>query len=87
MAWKVRISPAAEKDIARLDRPVQKKITAFLHELEASDNPRLLMLPYTGPLAGFWKKRLGDYRLVFDIQDGALTVLVVKAGHRSKIYR
>ena len=45
------------------------------------------MEAYSGPLVGYWKKRIGDYRLVCDIKDRELVVLVIKVGHRSKVYR
>lgn len=58
MVWKVDFSPTAAKQFDKLDRLVQKSIRAFVKEIEAGDNPRHLMAPYTGLLAGSWKSAL-----------------------------
>lgn len=87
MAWKVELRPEAKKTLDKLDKPVRNRISAALDEIEASDNPRRLLAPYSGPLAGLWKKRVGDYRLVCEIQDNIVTVTVISIGHRSKVYR
>ncbi len=87
MVWKVDLTPSAGKGFDKLDKPVQKRIREFVKELEKTDNPRLMLEPYSGPLAGYWKKRFGDYRIICDIQDKIVTVLIVNVGHRSKVYR
>jgi mRNA interferase RelE/StbE len=46
------------------------------------DEPRM-----TGPLGGLWRYRVGDYRLICDIQDGALCVLVLQVGKQREVYR
>ena len=86
MAWKVEVKSSAAKEIERLDRPIQRRIDAFARQIEACDNPRQLLDPYSGPLAGYWKKRIGDFRIICEIADGASTVIILKVGHRSKIY-
>jgi mRNA interferase RelE/StbE len=53
-----------------------------------SDNPRAAGKALSGPMLGtFWRYRVGDYRIICDIQDGALCVLVVELGNRKEIYR
>lgn len=52
-----------------------------------SDNPRSTGHGLAGPLSGLWRYRVGDYRIICDIQDHKLVVLVVEIGHRSDIYR
>jgi mRNA interferase RelE/StbE len=52
-----------------------------------SDNPRSSDKPLSGPLGNFWRYRVGDYRVICDIQDGALRVLVVQLGNRREVYR
>ncbi|MGA7949858.1 MAG: type II toxin-antitoxin system RelE/ParE family toxin [Thiobacillaceae bacterium] len=86
MAWKVEIKSSAVKEITRFDKTTQRRIFDFLKEIESSTDPRILLQPYAGPLAGYWKKRLGDYRLICEIDDRTITVIVMKAGHRSKVY-
>jgi mRNA interferase RelE/StbE len=87
VAWRIDFSPSASKEFKKLDKPIQKTVDAFLQRLSQRDDPRTLLEPYSGPLAGFWKKRVGNYRLICEIQDAKITVLVVKLGHRSGIYR
>ena len=86
MAYSVEFLPAALKQLAKLDKPAQRRILSFLEE-RAADRPRDVGAATTGELAGFWKYRIGDYRAVCRIDDGRLTVLVVKVGHRREVYR
>ena len=51
------------------------------------DDPRSTAKALTGPLGGFWRYRVGDFRVICDIQDGALRILVVQVGNRREIYR
>lgn len=86
MAYSVAFLPAAEKQLAKLDKPAQRRILTFL-ETKAARAPRDYGAALVGAESGFWKYRIGDYRAVCDIQDGRLTVLVVKIGHRREVYR
>lgn len=87
MAWKVEISPYAAKQISSLDKSTQKRIYTFLQKLEAEVDPFKLLIPYKAIMAGLWKKRLGDWRIVIEADHGKLTLIVMKIGHRSKVYR
>jgi len=73
--------------IADLDLPIQKRIFAFLARLPSYPSPRSVGEALSGNWAGYWKYRLGDYRLVCQIQDRRLVVIVAKAGHRRDVYR
>lgn len=87
MVWLIKIKTSAKREIKKFDKPLQKEIAQFLHLIESSIDPRQHLSPYTGPLAGYWKKRIGDYRLILDVQDKQVTIEVIKAGHRSKVYK
>ena len=50
-------------------------------------NPRSAGKALTGPLGGLWRYRVGDFRVICEIQDGALRVLVVQLGNRREVYR
>lgn len=63
-----------------------KRITRFLSERVTAE-PRSAGEALTGPLAGYWKYRVGDFSLICDIQDCKLVVLVVEIGNRCEIYR
>ena len=87
MAWQVEFEEAALKDLAKLDKQVARRIIAFLHE-RVSNDPRSVGEALKGSkLGAFWKYRVGDYRIVASIEDGALRVLVVRVGNRQEVYR
>lgn len=82
MAWTLEFDPSAKKELAKLERPVAKRILAFLKE-RVKENPRSLGTALHGQKLGeFWKYRVGDYRIICKIEDGRLCVLVVRIGHR-----
>ena len=87
MAWQIEVTDTAKKQMAKLDHQVQKDILLYLREKIGTDeNPRRYGAPLRRELIGRWKYRVGSYRLICDIQDEKITVLVLMAGHRSKIY-
>jgi mRNA interferase RelE/StbE len=87
-SWRVEISRSAEKQIQKIDRAAQGSILRFLRErVQAADNPRQWGKPLHGDKGGLWRYRVGDYRLICEIQDERVTVLVVRVGHRKDVYR
>lgn len=89
MAWRIEFDPGAVDDLARLDRSVQKRILKVLRERIAPlDDPRCLGAALRGnELSRFWKYRIGDYRLICDIQDQTIRILVLRIGHRREVYK
>jgi len=89
MAWKVELDPAAERELDKLDPQMARRILTFLHSRVAVlDDPRSIGEALKGSKLGeFWKYRVGDYRIVSSIEDGALRILVVKIGSRREVYR
>jgi mRNA interferase RelE/StbE len=88
LAWTIEISRTAERQITKLHRQAQQAIVRFLRErLAGTDNPRQWGKPLQGEKRGLWRYRVGDYRLICDIQDGRITVLVLQVGHRKDGYR
>ncbi len=89
MAWRIELDDAAKKDLAKLDKPLARRITAFLRERVAVlDDPRSIGEALKGSKLGdFWKYRVGDYRIIGSIEDGAVRILVVKIGNRREVYR
>jgi mRNA interferase RelE/StbE len=86
--WRIEITRTAEKQIAKLDRDAQKSIQSFLRErLVPAEDPRRWGKPLHGEKRGLWRYRVGDYRLICDIQDEKITVLVLEVGHRKDVYR
>jgi mRNA interferase RelE/StbE len=73
----------------RLDPMARRRIRAFLSErVAALEDPRQLGGPLQGArLGGLWRYRVGDYRILVEIKDEIVTVLVVGIGHRGEVYR
>ena len=88
MAWTIEIAQSAERALARLDPTNADRIRHYLRERVAgSDNPRGLGKALVGELGGLWRYRVGNYRILCQIKDAEVVVLVVKIDHRRKIYR
>ena len=89
MAWKVELDPAAVRELDKLDPQMARRILAFLHgRVAVLDDPRSIGETLKGSKLGeFWKYRIGEYRIVSSIEDGALRILVVKIGNRREVYR
>ncbi|MGE3550928.1 MAG: type II toxin-antitoxin system RelE/ParE family toxin [Geobacter sp.] len=89
MAWLIKIQEPAKKDLARLDKPVAKRIIKFLRErLATLDDPRSIGEALKGSKLGeFWKYRVGDYRIISQIEDNQVTIYVIKIGNRREVYR
>ena len=89
MAWQIEFDPAAVKELAKLDKPVARRIVQFLRErIAALTDPRSLGEALRGDeLGSFWKYRLGDYRVVAEIIDRRVVIIVARVGHRREVYR
>ena len=88
-AWTIEFTESAANQLRRLDRLVARRIVRFLRERVASaDDPRSLGAALKGDELGrFWKYRVGDYRVIADIRDREIRIVVVRLGHRSEVYR
>lgn len=86
--WAVEFTRTAEKQIKKLDRVARQRIAAFLRKkVRPSGNPRQWGKALHGDKADLWRYRVGDYRLICEIQDKEITVLVLHAEHRKDVYR
>lgn len=83
---KVIFTKKAEKQVYKLDRSIQNQIKKFILELSKLENPRLKGKALTGSLSGLWRYRVGDYRILCEIQDDKLIIVVVGLGHRRDVY-
>ena len=86
MAWEVRVSDSAAKELKKLGKSNASKILIYLRKIESRDNPRDLGKALKGNLKELWRYRVGDYRIICEINDGELIVLALKVGHRKNIY-
>ena len=87
MAWLIRFDKGVERSLAKLDQQIAKRITFKLREIANLDDPRSVGKPLVGNLAGLWRYRVGDYRIICYIDDCELVILVVDVDHRSEVYR
>lgn len=89
MIWQIEFDPDALKELKKLDRPIQSRLIAFLRDrLSVMDDPRSLGEALSGSrLGNYWKYRVGDWRIVCDIQDHRVLVRVLRLGNRQEVYR
>lgn len=87
MAWKIEFARSAAKELKALDHNAQRDIRNYLRNRVATDeDPRRFGDPLRKDLTGLWKYRVGNYRIICEIQDNVLVVLVVRIGHRRRVY-
>ncbi len=83
---KLEYSVSASKQFKKLDKQIQKRIALYMSEVEKLSDPRSRGKPLTADKAGLWRYRIGDYRIVTEIQDKILLITIIKIGHRSTVY-
>ena len=86
MAWQIELTGSAEKELAKLDKSVTKWIIKFLRERVSLD-PRSSGKALQGDHLGLWRYRIGDYRVICEIYEEKISVLVVRVGYRKEVYR
>ena len=87
MAWQIEFTPDADKLLGKLDHQNRKRISRYIRKTIASlENPRTRGEAMSANYAGYWRYRIGDYRVICEIKDEKVIVLVVKLGHRRQIY-
>jgi mRNA interferase RelE/StbE len=86
--WKVEFDREAKRDLDKLDPQVIRRIERFLYERVAVlIDPRSIGEALRGSKLGeFWKYRVGDWRIICEIQDAKLVVLALRVGHRREVY-
>ncbi|MBD3768020.1 MAG: type II toxin-antitoxin system RelE/ParE family toxin [Gammaproteobacteria bacterium] len=89
MAWQIEFDENVKKYLATLDKPIAKRITTFSRERVAnSDDPRSIGEALKGSKLGeFWNYRVGDYRIIANIEDKNVRIMVIKIGNRKEVYR
>lgn len=89
MVWKIEFHRAAERELDKLGHEAARRVLRFLNGRVARlDDPRSIGEALKGSELGiFWKYRVGDYRVIASIDDGAVRILVVRIGNRRDVYR
>ena len=87
LAWKIELTELALKQLKKIGHSEAKRITHYLRtRIEPLDDPKALGKLLKGDLSNLWRYRVGDYRLICEINGNELIVLVVRIGHRKGIY-
>ena len=84
MTYRVEVAAAAVRQLRKLDRAAQRRVQGAIELLAAEPRPNGATKLVGGD--GEWRVRTGDYRIVYEIHDNVLLVLVVAVGHRREIY-
>ena len=85
--WRVEFDPDAARELRKLGHQARRVIQKYLRErIATSDDPRRFGHALLGDLKGLWRYRVGDYRIVADIRDREILVMVITVGHRRNVY-
>ncbi|MBE8949218.1 MAG: type II toxin-antitoxin system RelE/ParE family toxin [Quinella sp. 3Q1] len=86
--YSVEFKPSARKKMDKLDAPVRRRITQWIAKnLEGCENPRAKGRLLEGEWEGYWRYRVGDYRLIADIQDDKIIIMIINVDKRNDIYK
>ncbi len=87
MIWRVKFSETALRQLKKIGKQPQRDILKYLKKrIETDKDPQRYGDPLRRSLSGLWKYRVGDYRLIWEVQKEEIVVLVVNVGHRRKVY-
>ena len=86
-AWTVEFDDRARRELRKLNAKIQQSILRYLRErIAVAEDPRRFGKPLRRNLAGLWRYRIEDYRLICRIEDERVVVLVLQVGHRREVY-
>lgn len=87
ITFHVEWSPRAQKQIRKFDKSISELILRWVYKnLDGCTNPRQHGKALTANHAGQWRYRVGDYRLIAEIQDEEIVILILSVGHRKEVY-
>ena len=88
MKYQVQLTDRAKKQLSKLDKTTGKLIASWIYKnLVGCENPRLHGKGLTADRSGQWRYRVGDYRLIAEIQENKILILIVEIGHRRDVYK
>jgi len=89
MNWKIKYESSIKYDWKKIDKKQKEKILNFINnKLAKLKDPRIIGDPLKGPkLNNFWRYRVGNYRIITDIQDKLLIIVVIRIGHQKDVYK
>lgn len=86
MAWKIEYTAEARKRLKKLDKHIAAEIMAYIKTISLLDDPMSRGRGLEENWSGFWRYRIGDYRVICNILKDEIVIAVVKIGHRRDIY-
>ena len=87
MTWTLKTSPVFDKQFKKLQKRDKRRIISYLEDrVLPSNNPKQFAKYLTGELAGLWRFRIGEYRVIVDIIDEVCVVIALEVDHRKSIY-
>ena len=86
MSWVLTFETEAKRELHRLDHAAQKRVVRYLETRVLGGDPRCFGKPLRADLNGLWRWRVDDYRVIGQIRDGELRILIVRVAHRSTVY-
>ena len=88
MKYKILFEKNADKQLKKIDMTQQRIIVSWIAKnLENATNPRIFGNPLKGNLREYWRYRVGDYRIIAEINDDEVRILIIEIGHRKNIYK
>jgi mRNA interferase RelE/StbE len=88
VSWTIEFERSAAREFHKLDPEIQRRIRDFFQQrILTADNPRVAGKPLRGKQANLWRYRIGSWRVIAEIQDHRLIILIVRVGHRGEVYR
>lgn len=85
MTWQVSYAPRAARAMRKLDRPMARRVYDGVEGLVGLEDPTAPCEALSGPLAGLWRLRVGNYRVVLDIRRSEVVIVALDVGHRSTV--
>jgi mRNA interferase RelE/StbE len=89
MNWSIELTPKADRQLNRLDPQIVRRINRFIFQrIALLEDPRSIGEALKGTEFGeLWKYRIGDYRIIANIEDKLVRILIVRIGNRREVYR
>ncbi len=85
MAWGIKYVDTAKEQLRKLDKQIARQIVEYMDNIAALENPCSKGKALRGTLGGLWRYRVENWRVVCDIQNDQMVILVLRIGHRSKV--
>ena len=86
MAWEIKYTEDAAEDLKKIGAPNKARVEKYMREVAELENPRIRGRALLGNLSGFWRYRVGKFRVICEIRDSSLVIVVVTVGKRETVY-